>query len=128
MRTTWEKIVHHVGTIYGHDISNELQNRKTVTITKPEYTQAVQDKHADRVARHTAQQQRLDAARQAKKAVLEQAVADGTDTDAPMELAVLTNEIEEAAYQATVELPVKLTDEEATEHSNAWRSYRERVS
>ncbi len=24
MRTTWEKIVHHVGTIYGHDISNEL--------------------------------------------------------------------------------------------------------
>jgi hypothetical protein len=39
MRTTWEKIVHHVGTIYGHDISNELQNKKTVTILKPEHTQ-----------------------------------------------------------------------------------------
>jgi hypothetical protein len=28
MRTTWEKIVHHAGTIYGHDISNELLNKK----------------------------------------------------------------------------------------------------
>jgi hypothetical protein len=27
MRTTWEKTVHHVGTIHGHDTSNELQNK-----------------------------------------------------------------------------------------------------
>jgi hypothetical protein len=41
MRTTWEKIVHHVGTIYyGHDISNKLQNEKTVVITKPKHAQA----------------------------------------------------------------------------------------
>jgi hypothetical protein len=34
MRTTWEKIVHHVGAIYGQDISNKLQqNKKTVIIT-----------------------------------------------------------------------------------------------
>ncbi len=39
MRMTWEKIVHHVGTIYGHNISNELQNKKTVTIPEPEHTQ-----------------------------------------------------------------------------------------
>jgi hypothetical protein len=32
MRNTWEKITHHVGTIYGHDISNELQNKTKVTI------------------------------------------------------------------------------------------------
>ena len=30
MRTTWEKIVNHVGTIYGHDNSNELQNKKRI--------------------------------------------------------------------------------------------------
>ena len=34
MRTTWEKLVHHVGTIYRHDISNELQNKKTVVFSK----------------------------------------------------------------------------------------------
>jgi hypothetical protein len=37
MRTTWEKIVHHVGTIHGQNISNELLNRKAHT-GKPERT------------------------------------------------------------------------------------------
>jgi hypothetical protein len=27
MQTTWDKIVQHVGTIYGHDISNEIPKR-----------------------------------------------------------------------------------------------------
>jgi hypothetical protein len=46
MRTTWEKIVHHVGTIYyGHDISNKLQNEKTVVITKPKHAQACPSSH-----------------------------------------------------------------------------------
>ena len=35
MITTWEKIVHHVGTIHGYNISNELLNNKTIIITKP---------------------------------------------------------------------------------------------
>jgi hypothetical protein len=48
MRTTWEKIVHHVGTIYGHDISNELQNKKTVIINEPKHTQDMLDKHVDK--------------------------------------------------------------------------------
>jgi hypothetical protein len=52
MRTTWEKFVHHVGTIHGHDISNELLNKKTVIIEKPTHTQDVLDKHESRVIRH----------------------------------------------------------------------------
>jgi len=32
MRTTWEKLVQYVGTTYGQDISNELQNKATVTL------------------------------------------------------------------------------------------------
>jgi hypothetical protein len=32
MRTSWEKIVQYVGTNYGQDISNELQNKITVDI------------------------------------------------------------------------------------------------
>ena len=59
IRTTWEKIVHHAGTIYGHDISNELQNRKTIIIEEPKHTQEVLDKHADKEARRLTQQARL---------------------------------------------------------------------
>ena len=32
MRTTEENIVNHVRTIYGHNISNELQNKKRIDI------------------------------------------------------------------------------------------------
>ena len=40
----WENIAHHVGTIYGHDISNELQNKIKVFIPKTEYTKDLQSK------------------------------------------------------------------------------------
>jgi hypothetical protein len=119
MRTTWEKIVHHVGKIYRHDISNELQNKKTVIITKPKHTQDVLDKHN--------QEQRLTRARLAQKTVLETAVTAG-DAEALMSLAILENEIEEAAYQASVDVPIALDEMEKTEHSNAWRTYRKRNS
>jgi hypothetical protein len=59
MRTTWEKIVHHVGTIYGQDISNELLNKKTVNLPEPAYTQAILDKHIIKVARHATQHVRI---------------------------------------------------------------------
>ena len=39
MITTWEKLVHHVGTIHEHEIINGLLNKKTVIIPKPEHTQ-----------------------------------------------------------------------------------------
>ena len=128
MRTTWEKIVHHAGTIYGHDISNELQNRKTITIEEPKHTQEVLDKHAEKEARRLTQQARLIRARSLRRAALETLVTAGTDLTAPMSLAELENEIEEAEYQATLDLPIKLTDEESTQYSNEWRTYRERTS
>jgi hypothetical protein len=55
-------------------------------------------------------------------------MAAGVDADAPMLLAILENEIEEAAYQATVDLPIILDESEKTENSNAWRTYQERNS
>ena len=37
MRTSWEKLVQYVGTSYGHDISNKLQNKISVVLPEPEY-------------------------------------------------------------------------------------------
>ena len=34
-RSSWEKLVQYVGTHYGQDISNELQNKLTVNIVEP---------------------------------------------------------------------------------------------
>ena len=127
MRTTWEKIVHHVGTIYGSDISNELQNKKQVVVPKPSYTQAILDAHQEAVTRRNLQELRLASARALQRTALEQLVQDG-DLDAPMNLALLENQIEEATYQASIDLPIRLEGEDKTEHENKWRSYRERQS
>jgi hypothetical protein len=127
MRTTWEKIVHHVGTIYGHDVSNELQNKKTVPISKPEYSPEILAKHQERVACHNIQEQQFILARTNKKQSLEDLITAG-DEDAEMLLATLEQQIDEAAYLASTDLPIKLTEVEKTEYDNDWRTYRERNS
>jgi hypothetical protein len=104
MRNTWEKITHHVGTIYGHDISNELQNKTLVTIAEPQYMAAVIAKHALKETRRQAQGLHINLAASAQRLVLLAAVANGTDRSAPMQLAVLENEIKEATYQLSVPL------------------------
>ena len=46
MRTSMEKIVPYVSMKYGQDISNELQNKATVTITEPGHTHYIITRHA----------------------------------------------------------------------------------
>jgi hypothetical protein len=41
MRTSWEKLVQYVGTNYGQDISNKLQNKITVILVEPVHTDDV---------------------------------------------------------------------------------------
>jgi hypothetical protein len=38
MRTSWEKLVQYVGTNYGQDICNELQNKINVDIIGPVFS------------------------------------------------------------------------------------------
>ena len=66
MMTTWKKIVKRVRTIDGHDISNELQNKKRIEILKPEKTQKVKDKHTKRVEQLKDQHSRLMQAKEVK--------------------------------------------------------------
>jgi hypothetical protein len=45
MRTSWEKLVQYVGTNYGQDIRNELQNKISVDIIEPVHSAEVLRKH-----------------------------------------------------------------------------------
>lgn len=126
MRTTWEKLTQYAGTTYGQDIRNELENKKKVVIPEPTHTADVLAKHATRETMIREAQKNLQAARRTQEALLEQAVKDKTDPKAPMELAVLQNEIAQAEYDASQDVPIEMTDSERTQFSNAWRTYRER--
>jgi hypothetical protein len=50
MRTSWEKLVHYVGTNYGQNISNELHNKISVDIIEPVHSAEVLRKHGLRKA------------------------------------------------------------------------------
>jgi hypothetical protein len=48
MRTSWEKLVQYVGTNYGQDINNELQNKITIVLIEPVHTSDVIARHSVR--------------------------------------------------------------------------------
>jgi len=127
MKTSWEKLVQHVGTNYGQDIANELQNKVTVTIPPPTYSAATLTRHQTRETLVRTGQSNLQAARKAEEKVLRSAVA-GKEPGAAMQLATLLNDIAMGEFQATEEVPIELTDSEKTQYSNESRTYRERVS
>ena len=120
---TWENIVHNVGTIYGHDIRNGMQNKTKVSIPKPDYTEDVQSKHKQRVEVLSLQSVRISEAREANRVMLNQAVEDGNDPEAPINLAMLENEIDRATYKASIDPAIHLTGAKKTEHDNIWRMF-----
>ena len=107
MRTSWEKLVGYVGSTYGPDINNELQNRTEVAIPQPSHSQAILTRHAARVAMLATARANLQTAREAQMVTLQAAVQAAADADAPMRLAILQNEIAEAEFEATQDPPVQ---------------------
>ena len=104
-----EKLVQFVGTNYGQDISNELQNKIPVILSEPVHTPEVLARHAIREQMVRTGEQNLQRARLSKRAILEAAAALGADPDAPMQLAILDNEIAEGNYKQNNEVPIVQT-------------------
>ena len=70
MRTSWEKLVRYVGTSYGHDVSNELQNKIALVFTEPEYELAILMRHGTRETMVRDRQANLRAACELQRASL----------------------------------------------------------
>jgi hypothetical protein len=126
MRTSWEKLVQFVGTNYGQDISNELQNKIPVILSEPVHTPDVLARHAICEQMVQTREEKLQRAHLSKRIILETAAALGADPDAPMQLAILDNEIAEANYKQNNEVPIEMSDSEKMQYSNNWRTYQER--
>ena len=126
MQTSWEKLVQYVGTNYGQDISNELQNKITVTIAEPVHTPTIMARQAIREQVIRTGQVNLRQARLNKKTMLEAAVIAAVDQDAPIKLVILDNEIAQGELEMNMEVPIDMTDAEKTHYNNEWRSHRER--
>ena len=73
-------------------------------------------------------QANLQKARAAGLTILEATVKVGGDPEAPMKLAVLQNEIAHGKLEASEDVHMQLADSEKTQHSNEWRTFRERIA
>jgi hypothetical protein len=124
MRTSWEKLAQYVGTNYGQDISNELQNKITVILVEPVHTDDVIFKHSLRKTMIRNGQMNIQRDRKAQETILDAAVLAGLDMEAPMKLALLQNEIAQGGFSANIEVPIVLNDSQKTQFINEWRTYR----
>ena len=77
LRTTWDNLVHHIGKIHGHNISNGLMNKKTLVITKPYHYQDSLDEHQFATIRRDQSCQRSVEVRQLQKGLFEDQVMEG---------------------------------------------------
>jgi hypothetical protein len=85
--------VQYVGTNYGQDISNELQNKTPVTLVEPVHTDDVVMRHGVRDQMIRAGKLNFQLARKSQQTILQAVVTVGLDVDAPMKLVILQNEI-----------------------------------
>jgi hypothetical protein len=125
MRTSWEKLVHYVGTNYGQDINNELQNKITAVLVDPVHTDDVLMRHGVREVMIRTGQLNIQRARKAQETTTRASVLAGIDMGAPMKLAILQNKIAQGEFAANTEVPVELNYSEKTQFINDWRTFRE---
>jgi hypothetical protein len=125
MCTPWKKRVQYVGTNYGQDINNELQNKVWVILTESVHNNDGLARHSVREVMIRNGQLDIQQARQAQETILKASMQEGTYRDAPMKLAILQNKIAQGEFDASIEVPVLLTDSDKTQFSNGWRTFRE---
>jgi hypothetical protein len=126
MCTLWEKLVQYVGTNYGQDISNELQNKFTVALVEPVHPDEVLENHEKLVTIVRAGQRNIQRARRFQESILDKATKATDPGVAPMKLALLQHEIAQGDFAANDNVAIVLSESEKTQFSNDWRTYRER--
>ena len=118
----------YVGTNYGQDIINELQNKLTVNLVEPVHAPEVIAQHIVRERMIRTGQANIQTERETQNIILEAAVIAGIDDTAPIKLVILVNAIAQGKYEANVDVPIVMTDSEKTQYRNEWHTYRERNS
>ena len=97
-------------------------------VPEPVHTQAMLDKNTENKRRNLRQHTRIREARQVHQTALEALVKAGTDPTAPLQLAVLNNEMDDAECKLSTGISIKLTDMEKTHYENEWKTHHERKS
>jgi hypothetical protein len=124
LRTSMEKMATYIGTKYGNKAAQEWTSGKKIVLLEPANLQAILVRHAERVkATRERIQLRLKSLRVEKTAIEAKIISAPTNRGLLKELHKVDDQIAKGDIKLKDEVEMKLTDNEKTAHSNAWRSH-----
>jgi hypothetical protein len=117
MCTMQERLIQYVGTKFGGDIANKLQNRMAVVDTTSHIQHCSDGNHTACKTLVHRQQNNLLAASQAKKAIIKMRITTNpADLDLPIKLAELENKISQLNYHIAQDVEIHLAEHEKNEY------------
>ena len=125
MRTSIEKMATYIGTKFGDDAAQEWVSNKKIILPEPTYSQAILDRHAQRVR---ATKERIELKLRglaAEKTAIEAEIQVESSRTLLRELREVDDQIAKCKIELSDEVEMKLTEDEKIAHSNAWRTHRE---
>ncbi len=126
LRTSMEKMATYIGTKYGDKAAQEWTSGKKIILLEPAYFQAILIRHAERVkATRECIELRLKSLRAEKMAIEAKIISAPTNRGLLKELHEVDDQIAKGDIKLKDEVEMKLTNDEKTAHSNAWRSHCE---
>ncbi len=129
LRTSMEKMVTYIGTKYGKEAAQEWTSGKKIVLLEPAYLQAILVRHAERVqVTRERIELRFKSLRAEKTAIKAKIISAPTDCGLLKELHKVDDQIAKGDIKLKDEVDMKLTNDEQTAHSNAWRSHCESSS
>jgi hypothetical protein len=121
-----KKMATYIGMNYGNKAAQERTSGKKIVLQEPAYSQAFLVRHAERVkATREHIQLRLKSLRAEKTAIKAKLISASTNCGLLKELRKVDDRIAKGVIELKDEVEMKLTDNEKTAHSSAWRSHRE---
>jgi hypothetical protein len=125
LRTSIEKMATYIGTKFGDDAAQEWVSNKETIPPEPTYSQAIQNRHAQRVR---ATKDRIELKLRgltAEKTAIEAEIQSESSRTLLRELREVDDQIAKCNIELSDEVEMKLTEDEKIAHSNAWRTHRE---
>jgi dGTP triphosphohydrolase len=125
MRTSIEKMATYIGTKFGDDAAQEWVSNKKTILPEPTYSQAILNRHTQRVR---ATKDRIELKLRgltAEKAAIEAEIQVESSRTLLRELREVDDQIAKCNIELSDEVEMKLTKDEKIAHSNAWRTHRE---
>jgi hypothetical protein len=123
LRTSMEKMATYIGTKYSSKAAQEWTSGKKIVLQEPAYSQAILIRHVERIkATREHIQLRLKSLRAEKTAIKAKIISAPTECSLLKKLREVDDQIAKGDIKLKDEVEMKLTNDEKTAHSNAWRT------